>query len=282
MDTLLPTQPSSYKELIKNSLKLYRVSFSRIIILSFFLSLVIFIPRFLSDVIGQEIFLNVPPLSPHRLWLLAVNLIGITFFIGILWRMHCIIRGFHEPLIEDLTVGIKKVIYVFAATLFESAILFAVAIAIYGFEILIKQHHLLLQQQLMMTALITLIFVLQFLLLVYISTLFVFFIPILAIENKGVIGSFEQSVLLVWNHWWRVLSLQFSPWICYLILLILIRSVLGIDIHLYFFKYTTHSIIATLLHFIIFALFIPWVAATLLVQLKDLELRKKIKNDKKS
>ncbi len=94
MDTLLPTQPSSYKELIKNSLKLYRASFSRIIILSFFLSLVVFIPQLLSDIIGQDIFSNLPPFSPHRLWFLVVNLIGITFFIGMLWRMHCVIRGF--------------------------------------------------------------------------------------------------------------------------------------------------------------------------------------------
>lgn len=282
MDTLLPTQPSTYKELIKKSLTLYRASFSRIIILSFFLTIVIFIPRILSDVIGQEIFSNVPPLSPHRLWLLAVNLVGITFFIGILWRMHCVIRGFHEPLIEDLTVGIKKVIYVVVATLFESAILFALAMIMYGLEIILNQHHLLFHHQLMMTALIMLIFVLQFFLLVYVSTLFIFFIPIIAIENKGVIGSFEHSVLLVWNHWWRVLSLQISPWICYLILLFVIRSVFGIDIHLYFFKYTTHSIIATLLHFIIFVFFMPWVAATLLVQLKDLELRKKIPHVKKS
>ncbi len=134
----------------------------------------------------------------------------------------------------------------------------------YGLETILTQHQLLFPNNLLGTALIVSIFVLQFLLLVYISTLFIFFIPIIAIENKGVIVSLEQSILLVWNHFWRVLSVQLFPWICYLIFLLVIQSVFGIDIHVYFFKFSTHTIMAGVLNLIMFAIFVPWVAATLL------------------
>jgi len=273
METLLATQPSSYRELLKNSLILYRASFSKIIILSFFLSIVVFVPRLLSDVIGQEIF-NVPPLNPHRLWILIVNLIGLIFFIGIIWRTHCTMRGYHEPLIEDLTVGIKKVMYVFFATLLLSAFMFAASLIIFGLIIILNQHHLLFPHHWLGLIVTVLIFFGQLFLLVYISNLFMFFMPIIATENKGVFGSIESSVLLVWNHWWRVITLQMTPWILYLFLLILIKYVFGINIHLYYMEQTPHTITSTVLHLIIFALFIPWVAATLLVQLRDLELRK--------
>ena len=88
-------------------------------------------------------------------------------------------------------------------------------------------------------------------------------------------------MLLVWNHWWRVFSVQATPWLCYLFLLFSLKYVLGINIHIYLLGQTSHSVLISLLHLLIFAIFIPWVAAILVVQLKDLELRKSLEHGKK-
>jgi hypothetical protein len=275
METLLPTQPSPYKELIKNSLALYRASFSRIILISFFLSIVAFVPRFLFKAIGQNIFLNLSPFNPSHLWLVPINLVSMIFFISIVWRMHCVIRGFHEPLIEDFIIGIKKILYVFFTTLIQSAILFAITIAFYGLFVLLNQYHVISPHQLIKIFFTLAIFLVQIVLMIYIYTLFIFLVPLITIENKGVLSSLERSTFLVWNHWWRVFSVQFTPWLSYLMILFIIRYIFQIDIHIYFTEQPAYPLGAALLNIVLFAIFVPWVAATMLTQLKDLELRKK-------
>jgi len=276
METLLPTHPNSYKELIKNSFNLYRASFFRIIIISLMLAFIAFIPRFFSDVIGQDLFLNLPPLSPYRLWLVPVHLASIIFFIGIIWRMHCVILGSHEPLLEDLTVGLKKVLYVLMAATIQIAFVIAVIIASYGLLVILGQHHIIFHHHFFGMLSTIVILLAQIILIFYVYTLFAFLIPIITIENKGLLGALERSAYLVWNHWWRVFSVQFTPWLAYIILLFVIRLVFGISLHIYFIEHSSHTFGSTFLHLILFAIFIPWVAAIMLTQLKDLELRKKI------
>jgi hypothetical protein len=82
--------------------------------------------------------------------------------------------------------------------------------------------------------------------------------------------------MLVWNHWWRVFSTQLTPWLFYLALLIAVKYVLHIDFHIYFTQKIDNTLWVTIAHIAVFSLFIPWVAALLLVQLKDLELRKSL------
>lgn len=276
METILPSQPAGYKQLIKTSFALYQSSFTRIVVMALLLSIITFTPRLISIVIGQDLYLNMPLLSPYRLWLLAIDMAALIFFVAILWRMHCVTRGVHEPLIEDFSVGVKKVFYVLVASIIQYSILLAYAAIIISLQIImLKYQYLLMQSQL--SFILALSFMLgQTALLTYVTILFVFFIPIIAIENKGVIAAFERSMHLSWNHWWSILTIQLTPWICYLIILGLMRNILNLDIHIYFLDQGPHNEWATLIHIIIFALFIPWVASLLLIQLNDIELRKKM------
>lgn len=274
MDTLLPSHPSSYSRLIKRSVRLYRISFKNIILLSVLLSFTAFIPRLFSYVIGQDIFLNLSPFSPYRLWLVAVEIICLIFFIGIIWRMHCFIINKHEPLAEDLFIGLKKVLYVFIAAVLQSGIVFAVTIIMFGLQILLQNNGLLFNPDWMSIVLTLLVFVGQLALILYFSTLFIFLVPLITIEDKGIVSALKRSAFLVWNHWWRVFSVQITPWLTLFFLLALIRFVLRIDIHIYFVGQGAYSLWISLFQLVMFALYIPWVAALLLVQLKDLELRK--------
>lgn len=277
MKGILPSHPENYRQLIRRSLKLYNASFNHVFFLALFLGICIFIPRLISDIVGKDIFIDLPLFSPFKLFLFLIGLLSLIFFIAIVWRMHCVNRGYHEPLAEDFTVGLKKVLYVFVASLLQCLILVAVSIGILAFEAMLQQYHLLFPQNLLGFILIFGIFFGQFFLILYISTLFVFLIPLIAIENQSILASLERSIYLVWDHWWRVFSVQMTPWLCYLIFFIILRFILNIDIHIYFVGISSHLLWTTLLQFLIFILFIPWVAALLLVQLKDLELRKHIR-----
>lgn len=280
MDTILPSYPERYSVLLYRSLILYIRSFSKSIIFSLLMAVIVFIPRLISDILGHDILLGVPEKNYQYLWQVLIDVIALTFSIAIYWHMRCVIVNVNEPLAEDARRGIKKIASVFIGSLIQGLILIAVALVVYGLLFLLYQQHMLggVNTQLSITRTLFLftIFVGQFFLILYVATLFIFLVPIIVIENQGILHALEKSASLVWNHWWRTFSLQVTPWICYLLVMIIIKYVLGINIHIYFMDRTEHLIWTSLLQIVLFTLFIPWVAAVVIVQLRDLELRKEI------
>src|SRR3989338_7078421 len=98
MNTLLPTEPKSYSQLIKYSFWLYKASFIRVWLLSFLLALVIFVPRFLVYLYGDRVLFN-PHYDWHfRLFLFIINLIGLAIFISILGHFRYFIQQKNETL----------------------------------------------------------------------------------------------------------------------------------------------------------------------------------------
>ena len=190
--------------------------------------------------------------------------------------MHCVTLRKHEPLIEDVKMGVKKAFYVFIASIIQSTIIFSCTAVIFGLQILLFQYNLLFSQHLLGMLFTIFIFAFQMAVIFYLFTLFIFLAPLIATENKGILSSLGKSVSLGWNHWWRVFSVQITPWLTYIIFLLLARYILNIDIHIYFIERGHHSMWSTLFNMIAFLFFIPWVASLLLTQLHDLELRKKI------
>jgi hypothetical protein len=191
-----------------------------------------------------------------------------------LWRIHCITRDRDEPLAEDFFQGFKKMLYVLGATIIQGVIFFFVTVLIYLVQMVLHHYHLLFSAHLMGSILTFLIFFAQGILIFYVVTLFLFMVPLIAIENKGILSAIRRSFYLVWNHWWRVFSFQLFPWFFYLFALLLIRFVFKININIYFIAYGIHSLWPTLLQIILFTFFIPWVASVMIVQIRDLELRK--------
>ncbi|MBV9575889.1 MAG: hypothetical protein JO149_04640, partial [Gammaproteobacteria bacterium] len=189
-------------------------------------------------------------------------------------HMNCVLHKKQEPLIEDLTIGIKKMIYAFIAILIQSCIIFACTMLFFGIQFVLFQNKLLFINHPIDIVLTGIIFILQFALITYIATLFLFLTPLIVTENKSILGALQRSMKLVWNHWWRVFSVQITPWICYAFALLLIKSV---GINIYLFANTSSDQIATIIiDLVMLALFIPWVAALLLIQLNDLKMREKL------
>lgn len=276
MDAILPSQPETYRQLIRRSILLYRLSFKKVFLFALLLSLTVFIPRLVSNAVGHPIFNDLTAFNPKNLWIMAINLVGLIFFIAIIWHMHCVIVGQHEPMVQDVEMGLKKIFYVFVAGIIQSLILFGVILVAYGFQWLIPTIHPYLGQDIFSVLFLTLIFFSQLFLILYVAVLFIFVVPIIAIENKGIISALERSVLLGWNHSLRIFLLQMVPWCSLVLFFVLLKLILGVDVHIYFYDQAMHPFWVTILQWFIFALFIPWDAAMLLVQLKDLELRKHI------
>jgi len=271
--SIIPSQPSSNTKLIRISLKLYGRSFSKIILLSFLLAITAFIPQLISVSIGHP--LNIPIFSLNRLWLLIINLLALVFFIGILWHMRCVIRNIHEPLIQDLKVGLKKFGYAFLAGLIQGLIIYGFTLIALFFQYFLLKQGLFSSRTFLSAGLTTLFFMVQFVLFIYVYSLFLFFVPLITVENRGVFSSLEQSASLVWNHWWRIIFTQITPWICYFAALVIIKRLFHVTLPFYFLTKSMLTWWSLSINIIVFAFFVPWFAALLLVQLKDLELRKK-------
>lgn len=276
MDTLVSTTPLSYRQILWRSIKLYKISFLRVILLSCFMSVIIFIPRLLSLIIGEDIFLNLNLLNWHRVWAFVVELAAMIFFIGIVWRMHCVVHGKKEALWEDFKVGFNKFIAVFVASILGSVLFIAVLAAVIGLQILLHEENILFNHHLLGMFITFAIFLLQVGIILYSLTLFIFLVPLIAVENKHVFAALEKSVELAWNHWWRIFSVQFTPWFIYLIAMLVVHYLLHINVHIYFIDHSEHTLLTTITQMVLFALYMPWVAALMIVQLNDLEIRNQL------
>lgn len=280
MEELLPQAPENYRQILKRSLILYCKSFKAVYLLALALSVIAFLPRYLSLLIGEHIFYDLQHFDFNRLWLFAINLIAVMLFLSLFWRIHGVIDHLHESIKEDLLFGIKKLFKFFIAALIQALIIFAVFVMILSTEKYL-QIYFSNSSGFWSIFLVTLILFIQLLILLYIYTLFVFLAPLIVLENKGIFSALQKSVSLVWNHWWRTFSVQITPWIIYVFVLITLNKIFNFQIYVIFFSKPSPYIWANLIHMFTFSFYIPWVAALLVVQLKDLELRKAIAATKK-
>lgn len=273
MAIVTPTKPASKTTLLLRGLKLYQFGFLKVFFLSLTLSVLTFIPRLIIFTTGRPLFSAGEPISFFQLSLVLLDIICLIYFTAILWRLHCINTGMRESLLEDLKVATKKIPHIIIAVLLQGIILTLIGLTIFSFYYFLN-----IKQYVMVTnpfaiVLLCLPLVIQFALIVFILILFYFYLPLILTENRGALAALRKSAHLVWTHWWTTFWVQITPWFVYLLTLILIKYVAHINIHIYYFPTNHEPLIAIYLHIILFALFIPWVAATMLVQLRDLELR---------
>jgi len=276
MDTqsLLATQPELYKQQLMRSLKLYKASFFHVFHFALLLSITFFIPRLMTLVIGHDIFLGLSPFSLKRLWVELIAIIGVFFYAALLWRMRCIIFNVHESLFEDMKIAIKRLFLIIVASVIQSLIFSFLCIGIIAFYHYLVPKALFFQSNLLELPLIMSGLLFYLIAVVYLYFLFIFYLPLILAEKKGALTALGKSVFLVWKNWWRTFWLQITPWGGYLVCLIIIKQVFSENSHLYFGLGQQVVLFATVLRIMIFALFVPWIIAILLVQLRDLELRK--------
>lgn len=272
-------EPETKTQVLSRSLDLYRHAFRHCFLLALFLSFIAFSPRLIIGFIGQDPLESLPDYTPERLWLILINFMVIVFFTALLWRVRCVMKHQHDSLIEDFKVAIRKIIFIIVADALQSVLIllifFSSLFAVYVF--VFQRGIYTITTDLSTLVFTAVLFLIHVMLVFFIFFLFYFYLPLIVVEDKGILSSLKKSASLVWNHLGKTIWVQMMPWLIYLIVLMVIKFIFRIDIHIYFTGPTQPSILTTLLHLILFALFIPWVACVMLVQLHDLELRAVVK-----
>lgn len=273
METILPSQPESNHSLLIRSLWLYRAGFKKIFFISLLLAITLFIPRIIWLFFSNNLITSLPKSNLSWIWLVCCALVSMLFFIAIVKHMHFSSQHIQEQISDDLRAGIRKTLSAYMAVVVQCLFIFAVAYLIYSMQVIFYKYHMMLMTNTLGVIFTMCVVFAQLLLIIYVGNLFYFIVPLIAIENLGILRALEKSILLVWNHWWRTFSLQIMPWLYYLLAL-LILNIFHINIHIYYGQHINPNYISVIINILLFSIFIPWVAAVMLIQLKDLELRR--------
>jgi hypothetical protein len=279
MQVALATQPESIDRLVWRSLKLYVKGLPRVFFFSLVLSIIVFIPRLSALIYAKEFKLSLITQSTQVCWLILIE-IGVLFiFTSMLWRIRCVLYQEHESIFSDMKIAIKKLPLVLAAAFIQIAF-FAILMTIaFVFGFYLTQYEMMASavMQSQITFFAAALLALNFWFIIYVYYLVIFYLPLILTEDKGIIASLKQSIFLVWSKWWRTFLFLLIPWFFYVVGLIIIRKMFNVDLHIYFIEPVIQSTWpAVITHILIFAIFVPWVASALLIQLRDLELRKKV------
>lgn len=274
MSYIPSTQPESIRQVLTHSLQLYRMAFTKSILVAFIMSTIAFIPRLISVVLERNYFAELPEYSPVNLWLLLIELCCLCLFTVLLWRIRCVMHGTRETVVDDMKVTLKKIPLIIGASLIQSLLFLVMGLSTLGIYFLLQQNQITKGSEIIGILSTGLPFVLQMLFNIYVLFLLIFYLPLILTENKHIFEALAKSARLVWGNWWKTFFTLATPWFCYLLTLLIVKKLFGIDLHVYFMPVTLPSLSTTLVHIIIFALYIPWTASTILVKLHDLEIRK--------
>jgi hypothetical protein len=270
------TRPESTFKLLDRSLHLYKTAFHKIVLIALVMAIVAFTPRLIALAFGPQFAHS--NFVYQQLFQFLVDVLSAIFFTAILWDMRCVMTNDAESLFKDFKKSLQKIPLIVGASLIETLILLVSTLAVISLYLvwIRSSHHYHIQENQVKVFLLSLPLMLQAAFNCLIFVLLVFYLPIIVTENTGIFAALLRSAKLVWNNVWRVLKLQLTPWFIYSLWLIFFKNVFGFKIHIYFFPINNLSWSATIVHILVFAFFAPWSAATLLVQLHDLELRKKL------
>lgn len=272
MPNLLAVKPQTYLQILKQSISIYRQSFLHVYWVSLIISLVVFIPRLILTFFDPHYFNSTQVFDAHMIWFFLSEIVGVFFFIILLWRMYSVLMGVDDKVREDLNIATHKIWPILGAVLLQVVIFLATAAILYFFYQFIFTERMYPKSATIALIALTLYILLEF----YLIFLFVFYLLLIVIENKGIIASLKKSAQLVWGLWWRNFWILMTPFLCYTVFLIFIRYILAIDLPIYFIDSHPSSKWIPIFYMFLFSLFIPWNAAILITQMRDLELRKKL------
>lgn len=271
------SQPLNNNLLLTQSNILYRATFTKVIGISILLSVIAFFPRILDFLQGKDPYKVIPSVNSNN-WILLIYICCLLLFITILERVEFTIERRRDRLKKDFVLSLRKFPYVFLAAIVQTAFFILLSIAFVGFYLLLAKFNLIYTKNPVAIMLITIPIFMQLIIAIYVTFSIWFYIPLIVTENFGVLQSLIYSFQLVWTNWRRTFTLQITPWLCYIVLLILLRYGANINLHVYYSPAESTSLFALVVHILIFALFIPWFASVMLVQLHDLELRLALRN----
>ncbi len=269
----LATTPQSNTRLLIRGLKLYIASFKHVIGLALLVALLMFIPQFIA--IGQKVSLLkvAQMLQWYNLLFFFVDIAAVFVFIALLWRMRCIITNQHESIMDDFKVASTKILLIIGV-----GIIYTIIVGLVMFFLIMLPAQNFLNNPTVWAINVALAFSFAyFCVIVYILYAFVFTLPLILTEDKGIFAALKKSFYLVWGNWWRVALLLIIPTLVYFIILSIIRNIFGVNLTIQYAEvYDYAALLVLAINILLVALVVPFEGALLLLQLRDLELRKQV------
>lgn len=269
----LATTPQSNSRLFMRGLKLYFASFKHVIGLALLFSMIAFIPQFIAITQGLSLLELARLFSFYNLFFFIVDVVAVFVFITILWRTRCVVMNKHEGILDDFKIASKKILLIIGVGLIYMLIL-----GLFVFLLITLPSLSFLNKPSLVSINIALVLAcLCFCMIVYIFYTLLFSLPLILTEDKGVIAALKKSYSLVWGNWWKVVLLLIIPTLAYFITLCIIQRIFSIDLTIrYAEAYNYRDLLILIMNVILVALFVPLQGALLLLQLRDLELRKQV------
>ncbi|HEX2548904.1 MAG TPA: hypothetical protein VHM20_03685 [Gammaproteobacteria bacterium] len=272
MDIELSTNPESNPTILKRSFRLYLASFIKVIPLAFLLSIIVFIPEIFSWIFDKQLFS--PLISMDSFWSLFFNLIIVFVYMALLWRMQSVLYKVRDRLRDDVEQVTRKFLRVVVAGLIVTFILGSIAFFTMFIYSLIIEQKFFLEPTYFAMFIVSIVSFVYAALVTYLYFAFYFYLPLILTENAGIFTSLLRSFVIVYHNWWRVFLLQITPGLVFFVLLLAVRFIFHYNVNIFLLSSPGQiSIGVYIFHIIMAALFIPWIAAILLLQLHDLELR---------
>ena len=241
----LATQPQSIGKVLDNSMRLFTASFSKIFVLVLIMVVVSAAPYLMEPTLNFDF--EQPTSTTYSLitifWFIPMLIIIFTCYGAIYARIGAIMHNRELSLLDSLKIGIKKLVPIIVASLLY-------VLAIFGGMIL----------------LIIPGFILMLTLL--------FYMPLIASEDEGILSSLKRSHRLVWGNWWRTTSVFVVPGFIIIAVLLLMVSIIGIAIGIPNMDIKVIALVENLASSLSSLITTPFLCAVLVSQLHDLKLRK--------
>ncbi|MDH3694181.1 MAG: hypothetical protein OER96_06375 [Gammaproteobacteria bacterium] len=249
-------EPQTIGKVLDNAFRLYKASFKEAVLFSFLYASIVSMPEIIFALIPGD----VPELGPTATsiyWIVFVIAltIGVVFYNGFFFRMHCVAAEEESSNATALNVGLQKLLPIFIATVF------CVIAVLLGLVLLIVPGVILMVSLILYSALII-------------------------VDNEKILSSLKRSHKLVWKNWWRTTVVFFVPFIVMVVFSMAIGAIvlLGVGMIMGPFSdsatafqahgYQAIILISVLGNTIIYTFTMPLLAAVMLIQTNDLKLRK--------
>lgn len=269
----LATTPQSNIKLLIRGLKLYLASFKQVIGLALLFSMVVFIPQFIAITQGLNLLTLARLFQFYNLLFFFVDFCAIFIFTAILWRIRCVVTNQYESILDDFKIASKKIFLILGAGVIYMLIISLIVF----FLIMLPAEGFLAAKSMFSINLALVLLLAYFMTVIYIFYALFFSLPLILTENEGILSALTKSVSLVWGNWWRVFLLLIIPPLTYVISLLVIQRIFAINFTIsYTEPYDYKALMILMLNVIFFAFFVPFEGALLLLQLRDLELRKQV------
>jgi hypothetical protein len=252
----LASQPQSIKQILSDSFRLYKVAFIRLVFWALVAGIISVLSQLITSTNNIENAVQQSSYTNYHLLLqpLLIIVLSLVPFSAMIFDIHQTMQGSKPTIKTAFLTAVRKWLPLIGAMVVNFIIMFIVAVVAY-FLMMISKFVALLFAAAVAIYLLVSLFAWQ---------------PLIVSENQRVFQAFKNSFKIVKSNWWRTFAILLIPGlvVCF------INFILGFTFDV-LDPNKAHAIWQLVITAIVSMLFMPWLYGILLLQIHNLELRKK-------